>query len=63
MISVKCFHSLWNDEDGGVSVDWVVLTAGVLGIALAVTISLGDATADYSKSISTSFDDRGVPSF
>jgi len=63
MLSVNYIHSFWHDEDGAVAVDWVVLTAGILGIALAVTISLGDATADYSKSISSSIDDRGIPSF
>ncbi len=39
-----------NDEDGAVTVDWVVLTAAVVGLGLAVGTSvLGGATAGASN--------------
>ena len=33
MLKLKCF---WQDETGAVTVDWVVLTAAIVGIAIAV---------------------------
>lgn len=29
-------HQFWNDESGAVTVDWVVLTAAVVGLVLMV---------------------------
>ena len=31
----KVIKNLWTDEDGAVTVDWVVLTAAVVGLAIA----------------------------
>lgn len=47
---MKFIENFRNDEDGAVTVDWVVLTAAVVGLAVAAytTISGGanDLTAD-----------------
>ncbi|MDJ0825893.1 MAG: hypothetical protein QNJ16_10360 [Rhodobacter sp.] len=51
------------DEDGAITVDWVVITAAVVGIALAVMITLGGATDDYSDTIASTMDARGVSSY
>ena len=32
-----------NDEDGAVTVDWVVLTAAVVALGIAVSTTVGDA--------------------
>lgn len=32
---IKFFKNFKNDEDGAVTVDWVVLTAAVVGLAIA----------------------------
>jgi Flp pilus assembly pilin Flp len=44
---MKLFTKFANDESGAVTVDWVVLTAAIVGIAIAVItlISQGIETA------------------
>ncbi|MCP3971143.1 MAG: hypothetical protein GY717_12660 [Rhodobacteraceae bacterium] len=48
------------DEAGAVTVDWVVLTAAVVGLVTALFLSLGNDTSDYSKSIGTFMSSQGV---
>lgn len=49
-----------NDEDGAVTVDWVVLTAAIvlLGAAIAATVRTG--AADLAGDIQTSLTDSEV---
>ena len=37
-----------NDEDGAVTVDWVVLTAAIVGLGIAVLTSVGGSTKDVA---------------
>ncbi|MDW4499483.1 hypothetical protein R5H30_15935 [Sulfitobacter sp. D35] len=49
-------HALrkFRDEDSGaVTVDWVVLTAAVVGLALLVVSEISDAVVDPSTSIAS----------
>ncbi|NBD29956.1 Flp family type IVb pilin [Salibaculum griseiflavum] len=39
------------DEDGAVTVDWVVLTAAIVGLGIAVLASVGGGTADLADKI------------
>lgn len=39
------------DECGAVTVDWVVLTAGIVGLSIAVLASVGGSTADSGDDI------------
>jgi len=39
------------NEAGAITVDWVVLTAAVVGLVSAIFMSLGNDTADYSEDI------------
>ncbi|SPJ24765.1 Flp family type IVb pilin [Palleronia abyssalis] len=41
-----------NDEDGAVTVDWVVLTAAVVGLGIAVLSSVRTGTQTATNSIS-----------
>lgn len=41
------------DEDGAVTVDWVVLTAAIVALAGAATLSLNNATSNVATGIST----------
>ena len=36
-------------EDGAVTVDWVVLTAGIVGLAIAVMVAVGGPTVDHAE--------------
>lgn len=39
------------NEDGAITVDWVVLTAAVCGIALAAILSVFNGTSDFGDSV------------
>ena len=47
-------------EDGAVTVDWVVLTAAVVGLVSAIFVSLGNDTADYSRDIGSFMSSQGI---
>lgn len=46
---IKTFKA---DEDGAVTVDWVVLTAAIVGLGLAVMLSVRGGTEGLAKKIS-----------
>ncbi len=46
----KNFH---NDEDGAVTVDWVVLTAAVVGLGAAALVMVRGETKTLTEKIST----------
>jgi Flp pilus assembly pilin Flp len=39
------------DEDGAVTVDWVVLTAAIVGLGIAVLASVSDGATDLAGTI------------
>ncbi len=39
----KALKHFWEDESGAVTVDWVVLTAGVVGLGALMFFYLGDS--------------------
>ena len=49
-----------NDESGAVTVDWVVLTAAIVGLGIAVLTSVGGGTTTLAESISSSLADGSV---
>ncbi len=51
------------DESGVVTVDWVVLTAGVVGLLIAVFAILGNDTADYGERIGTYMSSQGIKTY
>ena len=44
------------DEDGAVTVDWVVLTAAIVGLGLVVMAAVGPAISRLSTNIAGSID-------
>lgn len=48
------------DEKGAVTVDWVVLTAAIVGLGIAVLTTVGGATADYGETIGSHLSSQGV---
>ncbi len=51
------------DESGAISVDWVVITAAIMGISLAVLNTMGGATHDYAEAIETTMDSKGIATY
>ena len=54
---IKTFQA---DEDGAVTVDWVVLTAAIVGLGIAVLTTVGNATDDYADKVGTYLSTQGV---
>ena len=48
------------DEDGAVTVDWVVLTAAIVGLGIAILTTVGGATDDYADEIGQHLSDLGI---
>ncbi len=49
----KFLNAFAKDEDGAVTVDWVVLTAAIVGIALAVIAVIRGGLNDAANDINT----------
>ena len=43
------FADFLKDEDGAVTVDWVVLTSAIVGLGLAVMLSVGGSATDVAN--------------
>ena len=52
MKAFKLFKTFQNDEDGAVTVDWVVLTAAIVGLGIAVLTSVSGGTTSLADKIS-----------
>ncbi|QQA41640.1 Flp family type IVb pilin [Pelagovum pacificum] len=46
------FNKFRRDEDGAVTVDWVVLTAAIVGLGIAVLSTVGTGTTALGDTIS-----------
>lgn len=51
------------EEDGAITVDWVVLTAGLVGLALAIGVSVGGGAADAGSLLSSEVANMTVGNF
>jgi Flp pilus assembly pilin Flp len=50
---IKFFKNFRKDEDGAVTVDWVVLTAAVVGLAIAAYSSIERGATDLTADTET----------
>ncbi len=50
---MKFMENFLKDEDGAVTVDWVVLTAAVVGLAVAAYSSIEEGATDLTGKTST----------
>ena len=51
------------DEDGAVTVDWVVLTAAIVGLGVAVMTSVSGGVGDLAGDISSSLSTQSVATY
>ncbi|MDJ0993192.1 MAG: pilus assembly protein [Dinoroseobacter sp.] len=49
----KLANTFRNDEDGAVTVDWVVLTAAIVGLGIAVYAVVSGGISDLSTDVDT----------
>jgi len=47
----SAISKFYNDESGAVTVDWVVLTAAIVGLGIAVLASVSGGTNDLADDI------------
>lgn len=52
-----------HDEDGAVTVDWVVLTAAIVGLGIAVMLSVGKSTDGLANKISSYIGSQNVATY
>ena len=57
---IKLFKNFSKDEGGAVTVDWVVLTAAVVGLGIAGVASVNDGIVSLAGDISTSLTNADV---
>ena len=50
---LNIFKSFANDETGAVTVDWVVLTAAIVGLGIVVMKTVGGGVETLSTNVST----------
>jgi hypothetical protein len=56
----KSAHDFHNDEAGAVTVDWVVLTAAVVGLGVAALAAVRSGTASLTSKISNQLSSQTI---
>ncbi len=59
----KLAQNFKRDEDGAVTVDWVVLTAAIVGLGIAVLASVSGGTKDLAGKISSNLSAMEVTTY
>ena len=54
---IKTFRA---DEDGAVTVDWVVLTAAIVGLGIAVLTTVSEGAQDLADGIGDELTDQSI---
>ncbi len=57
---LQCLAKFLNDEEGAVTVDWVVLTAAVVGLGMLVLYPIAFSTTSTTQLISDDIADISV---
>lgn len=64
MTIIKLAQTFKNDESGAVTVDWVVLTAAIVGLGIAVLSTVGDGIIDTGAKIAQDLEsDTNAPTY
>lgn len=59
----KFAENFKNDESGAVTVDWVVLTAAIVGLGIAVLLSVGQGTTGLANTISSQLSAQTIATY
>ncbi|MFV2002312.1 MAG: Flp family type IVb pilin [Paracoccaceae bacterium] len=59
----KVLTQFWIDEDGAVTVDWVVLTAAIVGLSIAVIASISAGALDQANGIGANLSAQTVATY
>jgi len=58
--SIKGFFA---DQDGAVTVDWVVLTAAIVGLGVAVISTVSNGALDQAAGLGANLDAKSVSTY
>lgn len=53
----------FKDEDGAVTVDWVVVTAAIVGLAIVIATNVGGSAQDHSELIGDAMSSQGIQTY
>ena len=59
----KLVKNFKRDEDGAVTVDWVVLTAAIVGLGIAVLTSVSGGTTGLADKISSNLAGQTIATY
>ncbi|MBU2865573.1 Flp family type IVb pilin [Pacificibacter marinus] len=59
----KLYKNFQADEDGAVTVDWVVLTSAIVGLGVAVLATVATGTKKIGSTISSDLAGRSVVTY
>ncbi|PHQ96315.1 MAG: hypothetical protein COB40_08645 [Marinosulfonomonas sp.] len=59
----KIMQNFKRDEDGAVTVDWVVLTAAIVGLGIAVLASVSSGTTSLADKISSNLSAQTITTY
>ena len=60
---MKLINKFRKDEDGAVTVDWVVLTAAIVGLGIAVLAAVGGGTTSLADKISSQLNSQTIATY
>ncbi len=60
---IKFTKNFARDEDGAVTVDWVVLTAAIVGLGIAVLTSVSGGTTSLADKISSNLASQTIATY
>ncbi len=52
----RFINRFWGDENGNVTIDWIVLTAGIVMLGAAVMLAVGPTTQDLATDTTDKID-------
>ena len=55
--------NFWQDESGAITVDWVVLAAAVVGLAIALITTVGGGAQDHADRVDDTFSSVGIRAY
>ncbi|MGJ8625093.1 MAG: hypothetical protein ACSHW1_20305 [Yoonia sp.] len=59
----EIFNKFRAEDDGAVTVDWVVLTAAIIGLSIAVIAVIADGALDHSTGVGAALNNRDIPNY
>jgi len=60
IVSIRNFA---HAEDGAVTIDWVVLTAAIVTLGIAVMLSVGGPTTDLADNVGSTVGDYDITTY